>query len=102
MCTPLRSVDHGAMKSRFALVAISLAVLGACGSPPAKKTTGGVVVGDVTSTTEKATTTTTHVATVSYANCSQAKAAGAAPLHRGDPGYSSKLDRDGDGTACET
>jgi hypothetical protein len=27
--------------------------------------------------------------------------AGAAPIHRGDPGYSSKLDRDGDGIACE-
>jgi hypothetical protein len=46
-------------------------------------------------------TTTTAVA-VSYANCSAVKAAGAAPLHRGDPGYSSKLDRDGDGVACET
>ncbi|WAL40236.1 excalibur calcium-binding domain-containing protein [Brevibacterium sp. BRM-1] len=36
-----------------------------------------------------------------YANCTAAREAGAAPLHRGDPGYSSKLDRDGDGTACE-
>jgi hypothetical protein len=26
---------------------------------------------------------------------------GAAPIHRGEPGYSSKLDRDGDGIACE-
>ncbi|WP_327113530.1 excalibur calcium-binding domain-containing protein [Nocardia sp. NBC_01730] len=38
---------------------------------------------------------------VRYSNCSDAKAAGAAPLHRGDPGYSSRLDRDGDGVACE-
>lgn len=37
-----------------------------------------------------------------YANCAAAWAAGAAPLHRGDPGYSSKLDRDGDGVACES
>nr|BFD96132.1 hypothetical protein KitaXyl93_74920 [Kitasatospora sp. Xyl93] len=36
-----------------------------------------------------------------YANCSAAKAAGAAPLHRGEPGYRAGLDRDGDGTACE-
>ena len=36
-----------------------------------------------------------------YANCSAAKAAGAAPLHRGEPGYRSGLDRDGDGVACE-
>lgn len=36
-----------------------------------------------------------------YANCSAAKAAGAAPLYRGQPGYGSHLDRDGDGVACE-
>jgi micrococcal nuclease len=36
-----------------------------------------------------------------YENCSAARAAGAAPLHAGDAGYSSKLDRDGDGVACE-
>jgi len=36
-----------------------------------------------------------------YANCTAVRAAGAAPIHRGDPGYSSKLDRDGDGIGCE-
>jgi micrococcal nuclease len=36
-----------------------------------------------------------------YANCSAAKAAGAAPLYRGEPGYRPALDRDGDGVACE-
>ncbi len=39
---------------------------------------------------------------VSYKNCAAVRAAGKAPLHRGDPGYSRKLDRDGDGVACET
>lgn len=39
--------------------------------------------------------------TGSYANCTAARAAGVAPLHRGEPGYSAKLDRDGDGIACE-
>lgn len=38
---------------------------------------------------------------VTYANCDAARAAGAAPIYRGEPGYSSKLDRDGDGVACE-
>lgn len=38
---------------------------------------------------------------VYYANCTEARAAGAAPLHRGDPGYRSGLDRDDDGVACE-
>lgn len=36
-----------------------------------------------------------------YSSCREAKAAGAAPLYRGDPGYRSGLDRDGDGVACE-
>ncbi|MFF1877011.1 excalibur calcium-binding domain-containing protein [Leifsonia sp. NPDC058230] len=38
---------------------------------------------------------------VSYANCTAVRAAGKAPLHVGEPGYSRKLDRDGDGVACE-
>lgn len=40
--------------------------------------------------------------TVSYLSCEDVRAAGAAPIHRGDPGYSGDLDRDGDGVACET
>jgi len=38
---------------------------------------------------------------VYYANCTAVRAAGAAPIHRGDPGYAPKLDRDGDGIGCE-
>ncbi|MBZ6207571.1 excalibur calcium-binding domain-containing protein [Streptomyces olivaceus] len=38
---------------------------------------------------------------VYYRNCAAARAAGAAPVHRGDPGYASHLDRDGDGIGCE-
>lgn len=36
-----------------------------------------------------------------YASCKAVKEAGKAPLHKGDAGYSSNLDRDGDGVACE-
>ena len=36
-----------------------------------------------------------------YANCDDAKAAGAAPMYKGDPGYRPELDRDKDGIACE-
>jgi len=36
-----------------------------------------------------------------YANCNAARAAGAAPVRRGDPGYARHLDRDGDGVGCE-
>ncbi|MFF8265061.1 excalibur calcium-binding domain-containing protein [Streptomyces virginiae] len=38
---------------------------------------------------------------VSYTNCTAVKAAGAAPIRRGDPGYGRHLDRDGDGVGCE-
>ncbi|QIF81633.1 MULTISPECIES: excalibur calcium-binding domain-containing protein [Brevundimonas] len=36
-----------------------------------------------------------------FANCTAARAAGAAPVRRGDPGYGRHLDRDGDGVGCE-
>lgn len=36
-----------------------------------------------------------------FANCIQARAAGAAPVRVGDPGYGRHLDRDGDGVGCE-
>jgi hypothetical protein len=36
-----------------------------------------------------------------YANCAAVRAAGKAPLYRGQPGYRPGLDRDGDGVACE-
>ncbi|MEU0188502.1 excalibur calcium-binding domain-containing protein [Streptomyces afghaniensis] len=41
-------------------------------------------------------------ADVYYANCDAVRAAGAAPIHRGEPGYASHLDRDDDGIACDT
>jgi uncharacterized protein (DUF3084 family) len=36
-----------------------------------------------------------------YQNCTAARAAGAAPVRAGDPGYGRHLDRDGDGIGCE-
>lgn len=38
---------------------------------------------------------------VYYKNCSAARAAGAAPVYRGQPGYGRHLDRDNDGIGCE-
>ncbi|MFC8429734.1 excalibur calcium-binding domain-containing protein [Streptomyces sp. NPDC057253] len=56
----------------------------------------------VTETAEAPEAVTTAPAPdVYYENCDEARAAGAAPLHRGDPGYGPHLDRDGDGVACE-
>ena len=36
-----------------------------------------------------------------YTNCSAVRDAGAAPIYKGQPGYRSGLDRDGDGIACD-
>lgn len=36
-----------------------------------------------------------------YPNCAAARAAGAAPIRRGQRGYGSHLDRDNDGIGCE-
>ena len=36
-----------------------------------------------------------------YRNCDAVRAAGAAPIRPGDPGFQQKFDRDGDGVGCE-
>lgn len=46
-------------------------------------------------------TSTAPPADVYYASCDEARAAGAAPIYRGQPGYRRALDRDNDGVACE-
>jgi hypothetical protein len=60
------------------------------GEAPAAATSG--------STTPAAPSAT---GSITFKNCTEVKAAGKAPIRVGDPGYSSKLDRDGDGIACE-
>ena len=40
--------------------------------------------------------------TVYFKSCKAAKAAGYSDMKRGEPGYSTNLDRDGDGIACES
>ena len=39
---------------------------------------------------------------VTYSGCSEASAAGAAPIRRGEPGYRDYFDGDSDGIACES
>ncbi len=41
-------------------------------------------------------------ADVYYKNCAEARAAGAAPIYQGQPGYRPGLDRDCNGIACES
>jgi hypothetical protein len=77
---------------------------GAEAAPPATTTTahnngGATATKTTTRTTKPATSKATEVY---YANCAAVKAAGKAPLLRGQPGYRAGLDRDNDGVACET
>lgn len=52
---------------------------------------------------KRRTSTTQVISTggVYYVNCDAARAAGVAPIYRGQPGYALHLDRDRDGIACE-
>ena len=38
--------------------------------------------------------------TTTFSSCAEAKKAGVTNMKKGTPGYSTKLDRDGDGVAC--
>jgi hypothetical protein len=40
--------------------------------------------------------------TAPFEDCAAARAAGAAPVHRGQPGYGPHLDGNGDGVGCES
>ena len=68
------------------------------GSQTAQPSTPKSTTPRPTDPTSAPTTTSTAVV---YQNCAEVRAAGKAPLHRGDPGYSAELDNNGDGTACE-
>ena len=40
--------------------------------------------------------------TIYFKSCKEARAAGYSDIKKGEPGYSSRLDRDDDGIACES
>lgn len=53
------------------------------------------------SSSKAASSASAPVAAPYYRNCSEARAAGVAPIRYGEPGYAPHLDRDRDGIACE-
>ncbi|MGF7050326.1 beta-lactamase superfamily II metal-dependent hydrolase [Paenibacillus sp. DS2015] len=65
-----------------------------------KVTTTKPTVSEVPTTTPKSVEKSKQES-VTYANCTAVRDAGKAPLYKGDAGYSTKLDRDKDGIACE-
>ncbi|MFF0267410.1 excalibur calcium-binding domain-containing protein [Kribbella sp. NPDC004536] len=71
-------------------------------TPTRSSTTTKATPTAATSSTSTPVVTPTPTPTVVvYKNCAEVRAAGKAPLHRGDPGYSEALDHNGDGVACD-
>ena len=73
------------------------AILGACPDEPvpAREGTTSRTAGSLAGVPEGQGS-----ATPVYANCAAVKAAGAAPIRPGDPGWDPKFDGDGDGVGC--
>ena len=101
-----------AVKAKFALSVTApekdaiARVLAACPGQPVPADSGAPLevshnISEPTMTASSGVTATSAGAVATYENCDAVRAAGAAPIHRGDPGYSTGLDGDGDGSACE-
>lgn len=85
-------------------------VLSSCPDQPLPKAGAIGLGGGPEKAAPSPSTTTSHKAgtpskvaggDVYYKNCTAVRAAGADPIHAGDPGYARHLDRDGDGVGCE-
>lgn len=63
---------------------------------------GAEIAPPTTSPVEQAAPEPSPAGDVSYASCAEVKAAGAAPIHAGQPGFSPKFDGNGDGVGCES
>ncbi|MCC3311454.1 excalibur calcium-binding domain-containing protein [Nocardia africana] len=70
--------------------------------PTGSAGTGSSGIDDAIGATGSAGLTQTGSAGGTFKNCDEARAAGRAPLFRGEPGYSPHLDPDGTGMACPT
>ncbi|MBF6213972.1 excalibur calcium-binding domain-containing protein [Nocardia puris] len=86
------------------VAAVGLTVLAA---PAALANTGSAGTGSSAIDTGSAATgsaglSQTGSAGGAFRNCDEARAAGRAPIFRGEPGYGPHLDPDGDGFACPT
>lgn len=64
-------------------------------------TSSNTTANSSSSSSNSSSSSSNSSSSVYYENCTAVRDAGAAPIYTGDPGYSSKLDRDGDGVACE-
>lgn len=90
--------EHDAMARTLAACPGTLAPAGVKAAPP---TAAPAPAPAAPSSPKAAAPAAPAPSSVYYANCTAVRAAGAAPIRRGQPGFSSKFDRDGDGIGCE-
>ncbi len=79
-------------------------VLSVCPDEPLPPDSGAPVLSPVAVNAPHVSSapTPSGLGSVQYENCDAVRAAGAAPVRRGKPGYASHLDRDGDGIGCDS
>lgn len=78
-------------------------ILSSCPEEPLPRT-GGAHATDVSETeppTDVVAPRVDPTPEVTYANCTEVRAAGAAPIRQGDPGFEPKFDRSGNGVGCQ-
>jgi hypothetical protein len=99
---------HLTVTRMFAIAVLTTVVLGSTACSPAppseaapRVTLAPLLIEPGTETTTQPKPTSRPAAEPYYANCAAVRSAGKAPLHRGEAGYRSALDRDNDGLACE-
>lgn len=81
---------------------IGLPLSSVAGTGSAAAGTGSSAADAVLGATGSAQLTQTGSAGGAFKNCDEARAAGRAPIFRGEPGFAPHLDPDGDGFACPT
>ncbi|MEU2254039.1 excalibur calcium-binding domain-containing protein [Nocardia xishanensis] len=79
-----------------------LAAPAALAAPTGSSGTGSSAIDTGSAATGSAGVSQTGSAGGAFANCDDARAAGRAPIFRGEPGFGPHLDPDGDGFACPT
>ncbi len=95
------SSSSAASTARTPTASRSTATSRAVAKSTAAASTRSTASSHATAKSSSGTATSSSGSSVYYRNCTAVRAAGKAPLRSTDPGYSRKLDRDGDGIACE-
>ncbi|NKY60816.1 excalibur calcium-binding domain-containing protein [Nocardia flavorosea] len=98
----VRQLYVSAAAAGLTLLAAPVVGAGSAQALPPLAGTGSSTVDALLGATGSAQLTQTGSAGGAFKNCDEARAAGRAPIFRGEPGFGPHLDPDGDGFACPT